>query len=162
MSVLEEKKASTGRFPVEVQEGRDILTREDTDKLFRLLAFYRPNDPHLKDNALRAVWALTLAPYSVDDVREAVVSYFRTQKYWPDPTDISSHCPQPERPKTQSLPTPTARYIDPAVEALRERWQELRRQCRAAGVPGTWEDAKKAGLTWEAWMDILDERGLAL
>ena len=22
-------------------------TREDTDKLFRLLAFYRPNDPHL-------------------------------------------------------------------------------------------------------------------
>ena len=77
MSVLEEKKASTGRFPVEVQEGRDILTREDTDKLFRLLAFYRPNDPHLKDNALRAVWALTLAPYSVDDVREAVVSYFR-------------------------------------------------------------------------------------
>ena len=74
MSVLEEKKASTGRFPVEVQEGRDILTREDTDKLFRLLAFYRPNDPHLKDNALRAVWALTLAPYSVDDVREAVVA----------------------------------------------------------------------------------------
>ena len=161
---MEEKKASIGRLPVEVQEGRDILTREDTDKLFELFAFYRPKDPRLRDNALRAVWALTLAPYSVDDVREAVVSYFRTQKYWPDPTDISSRCPQPELPKTQNFPTPapTARYIDPAVEALRERWQELRRQCRAAWVPGTWEDAKKAGLTWEAWMDILDERGLAL
>ena len=119
------------------------MTREDTDKLFELFAFYRPKDPRLRDNALRAVWALTLAPYSVDDVREAVVSYFRTQKYWPDPTDISSRCPQPELPKTQNFPTPapTARYIDPAVEALRERWQELRRQCRAAGVPGTWEDA---------------------
>ena len=159
---MEEKKASIGRLPVEVQEGRDILTREDTDKLFRLLAFYRPNDPHLKDNALRAVWALTLAPYSVDDVREAVVSYFRTQKYWPDPTDISSRCPQPETPKTQSLPTPTARYRDPAVEALRERWQELRRQRRAAGVPDTWEEAQKAGLTWAAWMNMLDERGFAL
>lgn len=53
-------------------------------------------------------------------------------------------------------------YKDPAVEALRERWQELRRQCRAAGVPGTWEEAKKAGLTWAAWMEILDERGLGL
>lgn len=159
---MEEKKASIGRLSVEVQEGRDILTREDTDKLFRLLAFYRPNDPHLKDNALRAVWALTLAPYSVDDVREAVVSYFRTQKYWPDPTDISSRCPQPETPKTQSLPTPTARYIDPAVESLRERWQDLRCQRRAAGVPDTWEETKKAGLPAAAWMDILDERGLAL
>ncbi len=159
---MEEKKASIGRLPVEVQEGRDILTREDTDKLFRLLAFYRPNDPHLKDNALRAVWALTLAPYSVDDVREAVVSYFRTQKYWPDPTDISSRCPQPETPKTKSLPTPTARYIDPAVESLRERWQELCRQCRAAGVPDTLGEAQKAGLTWAAWMEILDERGLGL
>ena len=159
---MEEKKASIGRLPVEVQEGRDILTREDTDKLFRLLAFYRPNDPRLKDNALRAVWALTLAPYSVDDVREVVVSYFRTQKYWPDPTDISSRCPQPETPKTKSLPTPTARYIDPAVESLRERWQELRRQCRAAGVPDTLGEAQKAGLTWAAWMEILDERGLGL
>ena len=161
---MEEKKASIGRLPVEVQEGRDILTREDTDKLFELFAFYRPKDPRLRDNALRAVWALTLAPYSVDDVREAVVSYFRTQKYWPDPTDISSRCPQPELPKTQNFPTPapTARYIDPAVEALRERWQELRRQCRAAGVPGTWEEAKKSGLTWAAWMEILDERGLGL
>lgn len=159
---MEEKKASIGRLSVEVQEGRDILTREDTDKLFELFAFYRPKDPRLRDNALRAVWALTLAPYSVDDVREAVVSYFRTQKYWPDPTDISSRCQQPETPKTQSLPTPTARYIDPAVESLRERWQELRRQCRAAGVPGTWEEAKKSGLTWAAWMEILDERGLGL
>lgn len=53
-------------------------------------------------------------------------------------------------------------YKDPAVESLRERWQELRRQRRAAGMPGTWEDAQKAGLTWAAWMDILDERGLAL
>ena len=72
---MEEKKASIGRLPVEVQEGRDILTREDTDKLFELFAFYRPKDPRLRDNALRAVWALTLAPYSVDDVREAVVSF---------------------------------------------------------------------------------------
>lgn len=159
---MEEKKASIGRLSVEVQEGRDILTREDTDKLFELFAFYRPKDPRLRDNALRAVWALTLAPYSVDDVREAVVSYFRTQKYWPDPTDISSRCQQPETPKTQSLPTPTARYIDPAVESLRERWQDLRRQCRATGVPGTWEEAKKSGLTWAAWMEILDERGLGL
>ena len=67
---MEEKKASIGRLSVEVQEGRDILTREDTDKLFELFAFYRPKDPRLRDNALRAVWALTLAPYSVDDVRE--------------------------------------------------------------------------------------------
>lgn len=159
---MEEKKASIGRLSVEVQEGRDILTREDTDKLFELFAFYRPKDPRLRDNALRAVWALTLAPYSVDDVREAVVSYFRTQKYWPDPTDISSRCPQPETPKTQSLPTPTARYIDPAVESLRERWQELRRQRRAAGVPGTWEEAQKAGLTAATWYKLLEKNNLSM
>ena len=137
------------------------MTREDTEKLFELLAFYRPKDPRLRDNALRAVWALTLAPYSVDDVREAVVSYFRTQKYWPDPTDISSRCPQPAQTPHQP-PPPTGGYKDPVIEKLRVRWQELCCQRRAAGLPATWEEAKKAGLTTAAWMENLEERGLTL
>ena len=53
------------------------------------------------------------------------------------------------------------RRTDLALEA-RERWQERRRQRRAAGGPDTWEEAQKAGLTWAAWMNMLDERGFAL
>jgi len=158
---LEEKKASIGRLSVEVQEGSDAVTREDTDNLFKLLAIFRPNDPRAEDTTLKSAWALVLEPYAVEDVRAAVAAYFREKKFWPDVTDISSRCPP--LPQMPHQPPPlTGGYIDHAVEALRERWQELRRQCRAAGVPGTWEDAKKAGLTWAAWMDILDERGLAL
>ena len=124
------------------------MTREDTDNLFKLLAIFRPNDPRAEDTTLKSAWALVLEPYAVEDVRAAVA-------------DISSRCPP--LPQMPHQPPPlTGGYIDHAVEALRERWQELRRQCRAAGVPGTWEEAKKSGLTWAAWMEILDERGLGL
>ena len=158
---MEEKKASIGRFPLEVQEGRDILTREDTDNLFKLLAIYRPNDPRAEDITLRSAWALVLEPYDPADVKAAVVAYFREKKFWPDVTDIATRCPP--LPQTQHQPPPpTGGYIDHAVEALRERWQDLCRQRRAARVPGTWEEAKKAGLTAEAWMNMLDERGFAL
>ena len=158
---MEEKKASIGRLPVEVQEGRDAVTREDTDNLFKLLAIFRPNDPRAEDTTLKSAWALVLEPYAVEDVRAAVAAYFREKKFWPDVTDISSRCPP--LPQMPHQPPPlTGGYIDHAVEALRERWQELRRQCRAAGVPDTWEEAKKAGLTWAAWMNMLDERGFAL
>lgn len=73
------------------------MTREDTDKLFDLFAFYRPKDPRLRDRAQRDGWAKALEPYALDDVREAAVDYFRTQKYWPDPTDITARCPQPTK-----------------------------------------------------------------
>lgn len=138
------------------------MTREDTDNLFKLLAIFRPNDPRSEDTTLKSAWALVLEPYAVEDVRAAVAAYFREKKFWPDVTDISSRCPQPETPKTQSLPTPTARYIDPAVESLRERWQELRRQRRAAGVPGTWEEAQKAGLTAATWYKLLEKNNLSM
>lgn len=72
------------------------MTREDTDRLFALLAIYRPNDPHAEDNTLRSAWALVLEPYAPDDVRAAVAAYFRESKYWPDVTDIASRCPQPK------------------------------------------------------------------
>lgn len=159
---MEEKKASIGRLPIEVQEGRDILTREDTDNLFRLLAIYRPNDPRAEDITLRSAWALVLEPYDPADVKAAVVAYFREKKFWPDVTDIATRCPP--LPQTQHLtpPSPTGGYIDQKVEALRARWQELRIQRRSIGVPSTWEEAQKAGLTMTAWMDIFDGRGLAL
>ena len=97
------------------------MTREDTERLFELLAIYRPNDPHLKDRALRAVWTLTLRPYAVDDVREAVASYFREQKYWPDPTDIAKRCPKPE------VKTEIPREPDwEAVENLKKLHRELK------------------------------------
>ena len=158
---MEEKKASIGRLPVEVQEGRYAVTREDTDNLFKLLAIFRPNDPRSEDTTLKSAWALVLEPYAVEDVRAAVAAYFREKKFWPDVTDISSRCPP--LPQMPHQPPPlTGGYIDHAVEALRERWQELRRQRRAAGVPGTWEDAQKAGLTAATWYKLLEKNNLSM
>ena len=71
------------------------MTREDTDRLFELLAIYRPGDPRAEDKLLRSAWALVLEPYAPEDVRAAVAEYFRACKYWPDVTDIASRCPQP-------------------------------------------------------------------
>lgn len=74
------------------------MTREDVGRLFELLAIYRPGDRHLQDSTLRSAWALVLAPYSPESVREAVGAYFRESKFWPDVTDLAQRCPAIQRP----------------------------------------------------------------
>lgn len=77
------------------------MTKRDLDKLWAMLALYRPKDRHLRNTGLKEIWLLTFEPYPFEDVRAAVVAYFREQKYWPDVTDITTRCPAPHGAVTQ-------------------------------------------------------------
>ena len=136
------------------------MTREDIENLFKLLALYRPKDRHLEDDSLKALWALTLEPYSPEDVKAAVAAYFREQKYWPDVTDIAVRCPtQPVKP-----PPPLRRdtYRDPIVEDMFRQWKCLAAPRREHGLPVSAGEARAAGLNADQWFDLLDKAHLTL
>ena len=137
------------------------MTLDETNKLFDLLALYRPGDKHLANKQLRALWQLTLAPYSPADVREAVADFFRESKFWPDVTDIAVRCPKLEKPEERK----TNRDFDQRAWELyrptRERWERLVKQRREAGLPGTIRDAAAAGLSELEWTAELEKAGLA-
>ena len=104
------------------------MEKDDVKNLWELLRIFRPNDPHLNDKQLKNVWALVLAPYTVDDVRAAVAEYFREQKYWPDVTDIASRCPNP-RPAKKPAPALTnwtpeeIRRVSRQMDEMLEAWE---------------------------------------
>lgn len=133
------------------------------DRLFELLAIFRPGDKHLGDKTLRSAWLLVLKPYAVDDVREAVAQYFRESSYWPDVTEIAKRCPKivPEVTKDERV------NFDPATDQRwkkqqewAERYDDLKRRRREAGFPENVWNAKEAGLTWEEYEKAVDEAGL--
>lgn len=130
------------------------MTREDIERLFELLAIYRPGDKHLENGKLRSAWLLVLAPYSPEEVREAVAAYFREKKFWPDVTDIASRCPPlPER----VMPAREGRQDQ---EDLYRQWKRWTGTVDQAGLPATITQARKAGLPLEAWEAILTKAGL--
>lgn len=135
-----------------------MISREDIDNLFGLLAIFRPNDPHLKQQNLRSAWFLVLAPYEKDDVRQAVGDWFRQSKYWPEPSEIASLCPPlPEKGRKETQ----MGAMDPGWYGRHEQWKKLVALRREAGIPATIRDAQDAGMTDREWLDILAERGLA-
>ena len=123
------------------------MTREDTDRLFELIAVFRPADPKLKNRTLRAAWALVLEPYEVNDVRAAVADYFRTNKYFPDVTDISSRCRQPEKPVRTWTPGGKERKDMYKTIAWAEEWH---RELKRKGLQSLHE-AIAAGKTVSEW-----------
>jgi len=133
------------------------MTREDTDRLFDLLALYRPGDKHLENKPLRAAWHLVLEPYQVADVRQAVAAFFRKFKFWPDVTEISSRCPDPPEAakKDNSCGEDSWQY-----RVTIEHWRELKRLRREAGLPATIREALSAGMAEKEWLDQLEKAGL--
>lgn len=129
------------------------MTREDTDRLFELIGIFRPSDPKLNDKRLRSAWALVLEPYDVDEVRAAVAEYFRTKKYFPDVTDISSRCRQPEKPIRVQMPD-EQKYMEKT-----KKWaDEWHRELREKGLP-TLREAMAQGKTPWQWAQELERAG---
>lgn len=139
---------------------RKMMTREDINDLFSLFAVFRPNDPHLSNKKLRYAWYLVLSPYDRDDVREAVGAWFRRSKYWPEPAEIAALCPHLPEKKRQEKSLQAVQEAREDVRNLHERWSELKRLRRSAGIPETIQKAKSAGLSNGEWFDLLAERGM--
>ena len=138
-----------------------MMTRKDIDDLFKLLAIFRKNDPHLREEGLRAAWLLVLSPYSRDEVREAVGAWFRQRKYWPEPTEIAALCPPPPEENRQKKPPQVSQLEIEETRKFWAQWGRLVALRREAGIPATIHEALAAGMAEEDWLDMLAERGLA-
>lgn len=136
------------------------MTGQDVDRLFELLAIFRPKDKHLEDKQLRSAWLFVLKPYAPDDVREAVAEYFRESSYWPDVTDIAKRCPKITRNTRDDLPPADDKHWKKQQEWAKH-YDDVRCRRREAGFPETWLEAKEAGgWTMKEYQDAMDEAGL--
>lgn len=132
------------------------MTRADVDRLFQLLAIYRPGDARADNKQLRAAWALVLEPYPPEAVREAVAAWFRECSWWPDVSDIARRCPvQPEAPR------PSAAVRGDALrqrEAQRSWFRRHREALQRAGLP-TISAYLQQGGTYRDYYNLLEESG---
>lgn len=137
------------------------MTGQDIDRLFELLAIFRPGDKHLEDQNLKNAWLFVLKPYCPEDVREAVAKYFRKNKYWPDVTDIAKLCPPIETENRSGFPEKTNHSWQKQMEMLR-RYDDLKRKRRDAGLPETRWEAKEDGMSFEEYDQLVEGAGLWL
>ncbi len=135
------------------------MTGQDIDRLFELLAIFRPRDKHLEDQNLKNAWLFVLKPYKAEDVRNAVAEYFRKNKYWPDVTDIAKLCPPIEAENQNGFPEKINHSWQRQLEMLR-RYKDLKRRRREAGLPETLWEAKERGMSVEEYNQIMEEVGL--
>ncbi len=139
-----------------------MLTQQDVNDLFDILALYRKNDPRLRDQNIKTIWMLSLKPYKKSDIQEAIGAWFRRSKYWPEPSEIAALCPALPEPSRERSGRDAAaardyrRYMGP----LLERFEAVKARRRSAGVPATIVEARKAGLSDREWGELLEERGL--
>jgi len=64
------------------------MTKEERTKILLLLSQYYPNAKQLRDKNRVAAWELVLARFPYDDVKNAVVEYAASHKFFPDVSDI--------------------------------------------------------------------------
>ena len=113
------------------------LNAKEMDALWEMLGILRPKDARLRNETLKLVWSRALEPYAWSDVHEAVLTHFRTQKYFPDVADITGRCPQPREPEAleaMRYRQPTAGERQRTAEMVR-RWRSYRAALEAAGLP---------------------------
>ena len=62
---------------------------QEFDRIWRLLEALYPNTAAKKKDADKAVWRKGLSCYPMKDVAERIMSYARSNKYFPDMADIT-------------------------------------------------------------------------
>ena len=125
------------------------MEKKDTQRLFNLIETIYPNARQQpRTPADLEAWTLVLAPWSYEDVKQAVIVRARENRFYPDVYELAALLPKPETPKAEEspMPEPSDAYLEKfyaKCEALHERW-------KAAGVP-TPSEAKKQGMTYAGW-----------
>ena len=62
---------------------------DERQKIYRLLSMYYPHAKQLKDQVALTAWGLVLERFTYEDVKQSVVEYATTHKYFPDVADIT-------------------------------------------------------------------------
>ena len=125
------------------------MEKKDTQRLFNLIETIYPNARQQpRTPADLEAWTLVLEPWAYEDVKQAVISRARENRFYPDVYELAALLPKPETPKAEEapMPEPSDAYLEKfyaKCEALHERW-------KAAGIP-TPSEAKKQGMTYVDW-----------
>ncbi|WP_394970211.1 hypothetical protein [Candidatus Allofournierella merdipullorum] len=130
------------------------MTREDIENLWKLLEVFRPNDRRLKDKRLKSAWLAVLEPYKPEDVKTAVIEYFRTSGYWPDVSDISMRCQQPASRSSEYKPSRAEQAAGRAIDRAAEIW---RASLEALGLRNPSD-----GQTYTEWAEAVEMAGLRI
>ena len=65
------------------------MSRDEFEKIWRLMASLWPNAAAKKSDVDKTVWFKSLEPYDMKQITERIMSYSRTNKFFPDVADIT-------------------------------------------------------------------------
>lgn len=129
------------------------MTTEEIGKLFNLLERLHSDKRAKRDKGTLTAWARTLGQWSYDQVCSAAIQRAQTgNRFFPDAPEIVAFCP----------PVPAKVAPDDWQTKALERHKELIELRRAAGIPNTWEEARRAALKAGKWLELLDEANLSV
>lgn len=134
------------------------MTRDDTEKLFELLAIYFPNNQKARSKTQISAWHLLLEPYATDTVRQAVVEQLRENVNFPDPQKIAVRCEyiSPREKKIDFVSDKLKRSESVRLRLVEEYHQRLRKGLTDCGVP----DYDGAGVPYAKWRKEAEEAGI--
>ena len=128
------------------------MTKEEIGKIFVLMQQFYPNARQLQDRTTLLAWKLVLVKFPYNDVKNAVVDYAISNKFFPDVADITAGLKQ-----ETILAVEDDRYKD-TLWAL----PFIQKNFLQEAIPGggeTWEQAKNRGVLWPVWIAEYRTRG---
>ena len=116
--------------------------------------FYRGMDRKEAENAV-ALWCDLFRDDNAAQVGMAVKAFIQEDQKGFPPTPGQIKAKMPKNHRAISGPT----NISPEMSEYQQKYAELVKRRRAAGLPATLDDAKKAGLTNMEWAKMMDDAG---
>ncbi|MGM9640539.1 MAG: hypothetical protein ACI3V3_04155 [Faecousia sp.] len=136
------------------------MDKNERQKIYTLLSKYYPRARQLKDAATLTAWGYVLEKYTYDDVKNSVINYAASNKYFPDPSDITggltpipNTSPEPER-RDLPMGEKERRCLERSIHWQQE-WHD---HLRALGLP-TFREATMGGMDPGEYNRLLCSKG---
>lgn len=136
------------------------MVKTEVPRLFDLLEQLYQGKKKPRDNVTISIWAQVLKPWTYEQVRAAAVRRARTNRYFPDPSELAELLPKSEEQQETLLdrnapPSLSAQKSMEMLRAWQVRWHQ---RLAEMGLP-TLREAVAAGMTPGQWARALEEAG---
>ena len=136
------------------------MDQNERKKVYTLLSKFYPNARQLRDPAALTAWGYVLEKYTYGDVKNAVLSYAASNKYFPDLSDLTGGLtpipadgPEPDR-RDKPMGEKERRDLEKSIQ-----WQEdWHAHLRNMGLP-TFREATMGGMDPGAYTSLLRSKG---
>ena len=133
------------------------MRNSDVHKLFDLLEQLYHGQKRSRDDVTLSIWATVLKPWSYSEVRDAVIKRARTNRHFPDPSEITEYLSPITEDNGWMKKYIDARKQDPEIQdKFERRAAQIREKYHAAGLP-TAAEAKAMGINYAAWCELVDK-----